>query len=110
MRAQRRRFHDQHPGDTHRIRADGGLVRLRQPEGRLPAGQAGGLAGPLGALSHGSASIRALAGAVPRGSVGMFIAAVSDFLGKDVAVVRNVAAELGADLGAVGDMINKATW
>ena len=64
----------------------------------------------LGALSHGSAASRALAGAVPRGSVGMFIAAVSEFLGKDVAVVRNVAAELGADLGAVGEMINRATW
>jgi 3-hydroxyisobutyrate dehydrogenase-like beta-hydroxyacid dehydrogenase len=64
----------------------------------------------LGALSHGSAASRALAGAVPRGSVGMFIAAVSDFLGKDVAVVRTVAAELGADLGAVGDMIDKAAW
>jgi 3-hydroxyisobutyrate dehydrogenase-like beta-hydroxyacid dehydrogenase len=59
----------------------------------------------LGALAHGSAASRALAGAVPRGSVALFAAAVSDFLGKDVAVVRNVAAELGADLGAVGDMI-----
>ncbi|MGA2829376.1 MAG: NAD-binding protein, partial [Streptosporangiaceae bacterium] len=60
----------------------------------------------LGALSHGSAASRALAGAVPRGSVGLFIAAVSDFLGKDVAVVRDIAAEMGADLGAVGDMIS----
>ena len=60
----------------------------------------------LGALSHGSAASRALAGAVPRGSGGLFIAAASDFLGKDVAVVRDIAAEMGADLGAVGDMIN----
>jgi 3-hydroxyisobutyrate dehydrogenase-like beta-hydroxyacid dehydrogenase len=59
----------------------------------------------LGALSYGSAASRALAGAVPRGSVALFAAAVGDFLGQDVAVVRTIAAELGADLGAVGDMI-----
>jgi 3-hydroxyisobutyrate dehydrogenase-like beta-hydroxyacid dehydrogenase len=60
----------------------------------------------LGALPHGSASSRALAGAVARGSVAKFTEAVRDFVGKDVAVARTVAAELGAGLGALDDAIN----
>lgn len=56
----------------------------------------------LGALSHGSAASRALAGAVARGSVAMFTEAVRDFLGKDLEVAAEVAAGLGADLGALG--------
>jgi len=59
----------------------------------------------LGALPHGSAASRALAGAVARGSVAMFTEDVADFLSKDVDVVRKVAAELGADLGSLGDLI-----
>jgi hypothetical protein len=35
----------------------------------------------------------------------MFTEAVADFLSKDVDVVRKVAAELGADLGSLGDLI-----
>ncbi|PXY33317.1 NAD(P)-dependent oxidoreductase [Prauserella endophytica] len=62
----------------------------------------------LGALSHGSAASRALAGAVARGSVDGFSAAVRDFLGKDVAVARAVATELGGDLGALGPAIGAA--
>ena len=33
------------------------------------------------------------------GSADAFIAAVGEFIGKDVAVVRNTVAELGGDLG-----------
>ena len=62
----------------------------------------------LGALPHGSAASRALAGAVARGSVAMFTEAVGDFLRKDVDVARKVAAELGADLATLGDAINAA--
>jgi 3-hydroxyisobutyrate dehydrogenase-like beta-hydroxyacid dehydrogenase len=58
----------------------------------------------LGALSHGSAASRALAGAVARGSVAMFTEAVGDFLGKDLEVAAEVAAGLGADLGALGSV------
>jgi 3-hydroxyisobutyrate dehydrogenase-like beta-hydroxyacid dehydrogenase len=59
----------------------------------------------LGALPHGSAASRALSGAVARGSVAMFSQAVADFLSKDVDVVRKVAAELGAGLGSLGEVI-----
>ncbi|WP_316574373.1 NAD(P)-dependent oxidoreductase [Nocardia canadensis] len=53
----------------------------------------------LRALPHGSATSRALTGAAARGSVTEFVTAVDDFLTKDVAVVREVLAELDADLG-----------
>ncbi|RBM21944.1 6-phosphogluconate dehydrogenase [Prauserella sp. PE36] len=62
----------------------------------------------LAALPHGSAASRALAGAAARGSVEGFSAAVRDFLGKDVAVAREVAADLGGDLGALGPAIDAA--
>jgi 3-hydroxyisobutyrate dehydrogenase-like beta-hydroxyacid dehydrogenase len=55
----------------------------------------------LNALTHGSAASRALVGAAGQGSVGAFAAAVAEFLGKDVAVVRATAAELGAGLGVL---------
>jgi 3-hydroxyisobutyrate dehydrogenase-like beta-hydroxyacid dehydrogenase len=55
----------------------------------------------LTALTHGSAASRALAAAAGRGSVGAFSAAVHEFLGKDIAVVRAAAAERGADLGVL---------
>lgn len=59
----------------------------------------------LGALPHGSAASRALAGVASRRSVAAFTEAVEDFLGKDVAVARTVAAELGGDLGAIDTAI-----
>ena len=55
----------------------------------------------LGALGHGSAASRALAGATTRGSVDMFARSIAPFLDKDLRVVRTLAAELGADLGAL---------
>jgi hypothetical protein len=40
------------------------------------------------------------------GSAAAFIAAVGEFIGKDVAEVRRTAAELGADLGRLDDLVN----
>jgi 3-hydroxyisobutyrate dehydrogenase-like beta-hydroxyacid dehydrogenase len=59
----------------------------------------------LSALVHGSADSRALDSAAARGSVAGFAEAVRDFVGKDVAVVRQVAADLGSDLGALDSAI-----
>ncbi|WP_206306320.1 NAD(P)-binding domain-containing protein [Streptomyces humi] len=66
----------------------------------------------LDALTHGSASSRALAGVVRHGSVTEFARATREFLGKDMDVVHAVAAELGADLGALApalDALSDAT-
>lgn len=60
----------------------------------------------LQALSHGSAASRALAAASGRGSVHQFAEAIREFLSKDVAVVRQVAADLGAPLGALDPAID----
>jgi hypothetical protein len=46
---------------------------------------------------------------VARGSVAMFTEAVADFLGKDLEVAAEVAAGLGADLGALGGPITSLT-
>jgi 3-hydroxyisobutyrate dehydrogenase-like beta-hydroxyacid dehydrogenase len=74
------------------------------------------LAGELGveestlltALTHGSAESRALSGIAAMGSAGAFKARVGEFIGKDVAVVRKTAAELGADLGVLGGPVDAA--
>nr|WP_277349407.1 NAD(P)-dependent oxidoreductase [Streptomyces sp. S3(2020)] len=63
----------------------------------------------LDALTHGSASSRALAGVVRRGSVAEFARSTAEFLGKDLDVVRAVAAGLGADLGALDQVLGAAT-
>ncbi|MFC5754051.1 NAD(P)-dependent oxidoreductase [Actinomadura rugatobispora] len=55
----------------------------------------------LDALQHGSSASRALAGVHHRGSVAAFAEATGAFVGKDVEVVRKVAAEDGGDLGAL---------
>lgn len=60
----------------------------------------------LTALPHGSAASRALSGAAVRRSVAGFTTAVREFLAKDVAVVREVAAESGVDLGAIAAAID----
>jgi 3-hydroxyisobutyrate dehydrogenase-like beta-hydroxyacid dehydrogenase len=57
----------------------------------------------LDGLRHGSADSRALAGIAGRGSVAAFAESVGEFVGKDIAVVRRVAAELGTDLGPLED-------
>jgi 3-hydroxyisobutyrate dehydrogenase-like beta-hydroxyacid dehydrogenase len=53
----------------------------------------------LEALSHGSAGSRALSGIAATGSASAFISKVGEFIGKDLAVVRETVAELGVDLG-----------
>jgi 3-hydroxyisobutyrate dehydrogenase-like beta-hydroxyacid dehydrogenase len=60
----------------------------------------------LGALPHGSAASRALSGAAGRGSVATFTEMVREFLSKDVAAVRQAAADLGADLGTMDEAIH----
>jgi 3-hydroxyisobutyrate dehydrogenase-like beta-hydroxyacid dehydrogenase len=60
----------------------------------------------LEALTHGSAGSRALGNISRAGSAAAFIAAVGDFIGKDVAVVRKTVAELGGDLGALDHVVD----
>jgi 3-hydroxyisobutyrate dehydrogenase-like beta-hydroxyacid dehydrogenase len=60
-------------------------------------------AGLLAAIGHGSGSSRALDMIAATGSVAGFAARVGEFIGKDLAVVRQVAADLGVDLGALDD-------
>jgi 3-hydroxyisobutyrate dehydrogenase-like beta-hydroxyacid dehydrogenase len=55
----------------------------------------------LTAVAQGSGSSRALLGVAAAGSVAVFARSVGEFVGKDVAVVRDVGAELGADLGVL---------
>jgi 3-hydroxyisobutyrate dehydrogenase-like beta-hydroxyacid dehydrogenase len=60
----------------------------------------------LDAIGHGSAASRVASIVGGRGSVDAFIEMVGEFVGKDVAVVRKTAAELGSDLGLLDDVIN----
>lgn len=60
----------------------------------------------LDAIGHGSAASRVASIVGARGSVGVFIEMVGEFVGKDVAVVRKTAAELGSELGLLDDVIN----
>jgi len=60
----------------------------------------------LSALPHGSAASRVLDIVAARGSVTSFIDTASEFVGKDIAVVRGVAAELGSGLGVLDDVID----
>jgi len=60
----------------------------------------------LDAIGHGSAPSRVASIVGARGSVDAFIDTVGEFVGKDVAVVRKTAAELGSDLGLLDEAIN----
>jgi 2-hydroxy-3-oxopropionate reductase len=62
----------------------------------------------LSALPHGSAASRVLDIVAARGSVASFIDTAGEFVGKDVAVARSIAAELGSDLGVLDDVIGAA--
>ncbi|ROO84814.1 3-hydroxyisobutyrate dehydrogenase-like beta-hydroxyacid dehydrogenase [Actinocorallia herbida] len=55
----------------------------------------------LDALPHASSASRALAGVASRRSVAEFARSTGPFLGKDLAVARALAGDLGADLGAL---------
>jgi 3-hydroxyisobutyrate dehydrogenase-like beta-hydroxyacid dehydrogenase len=59
----------------------------------------------LEALTHGSAASRALGNISMAGSTAAFIDSVGDFIGKDIAVVREAVADLGGDVGALNDVI-----
>jgi 3-hydroxyisobutyrate dehydrogenase-like beta-hydroxyacid dehydrogenase len=60
----------------------------------------------LEAIGHGSAASRVAGIVGARGSVDAFIEMVGEFVGKDIAVVRKTAAELGSHLGLLDDIIN----
>jgi 3-hydroxyisobutyrate dehydrogenase-like beta-hydroxyacid dehydrogenase len=60
----------------------------------------------LEALAHGSAASRALGNISRAGSATAFRDAVGDFIGKDVAVARQIIAELGGDLGALDTLVD----
>lgn len=76
--------------------------------------QAGRLAGRLGveeaallaALRHGSGASRALDNVARAGSTAAFVATVGEFIGKDIAVIRQTVAELGADLGMLDAIVD----
>jgi 3-hydroxyisobutyrate dehydrogenase-like beta-hydroxyacid dehydrogenase len=78
------------------------------------AAEAARLAGHLGveesalltALPHGSGASKAMGNIARAGSVAAFIGAVAEFIGKDVAVVRHTAAELGTDLGRLEALVD----
>ena len=59
----------------------------------------------LAALAHGSAASRVLSLVAARDSVASFIEMTGEFVRKDVAVVRDIAKQLGTDLGALDDII-----
>lgn len=63
----------------------------------------------LGALPHGSGASRVLDIVAAGGSVASFIGTAAEFVRKDVAVARRVAAELGGDLGVLDHLIETAT-
>ncbi len=62
----------------------------------------------LRALPHGSATSRVLDIVAAGGSVASFIDTAGEFVGKDVAVARTIAAELGSDLGVLDGVIGAA--
>lgn len=64
----------------------------------------------LAALPHGSSTSRVLDIVAATGSVGAFIDRAGEFVGKDVAVVRTITAELGSDLGILDDVIAKTRY
>jgi 2-hydroxy-3-oxopropionate reductase len=59
----------------------------------------------LTALPHGSAASRVLDIVAAGGSVASFIETAGEFVGKDVAVIRQLATELGSDLGTLDHAI-----
>jgi 3-hydroxyisobutyrate dehydrogenase len=62
----------------------------------------------LNALTHGSAQSRALSLIASAGSSEAFASAVGEFIGKDVAVVRETVADLGGDLGGLEAVVAAA--
>ncbi len=63
----------------------------------------------LTALTHGSGASRVGGFVASGGSVQNFVDGVGEFIGKDVAVVRTIAAELGGGLGLLDQVIDAGT-
>ena len=63
----------------------------------------------LASVTHGSGASRVGEFIAGRGSVQGFVTDVGEFIGKDVAVVRTIAAGLGTDLGLLDDVIDAGT-
>jgi 2-hydroxy-3-oxopropionate reductase len=63
----------------------------------------------LTALPHGSAVSRVLELVAAGGSTGAFARLTSEFVGKDIAQVRAILAELGSHLGVLDSVIDAAT-
>lgn len=59
----------------------------------------------LSSITHGSGASRVGEFIAMRGSVAAFVDDTAEFIGKDVEVVRKIAAELGSDLGLLDDVI-----
>jgi len=62
----------------------------------------------LTALRHGSAASHVLDIVAAGGSVASFVDTAGEFVGKDIAVVRSIAAELASDLGVLDDVVGAA--
>ena len=60
----------------------------------------------LEAITHGSGASRVAGFVAAGGSVDSFVERTSEFIGKDVEVVRKIAAELGETIGLLDDVIN----
>lgn len=60
----------------------------------------------LSSVMHGSGASRVGEFISARGSVQEFVADVGEFIGKDIAVVRRTAAELGSSLGLLDEVID----
>ena len=60
----------------------------------------------LAALQHASGASRAAASVAAKGSVAAFSASVGEFIRKDIAAVRMLAADLGAPMGALDTAID----
>ncbi|MCV7299312.1 NAD(P)-dependent oxidoreductase [Mycobacterium barrassiae] len=63
----------------------------------------------LEAITHGSGASTVAGFVAAGGSVDTFVERTSEFIGKDVAVVRKIAAELGEALGLLDDVIDAGT-
>ncbi len=63
----------------------------------------------LEAITHGSGASMVAGFVAAGGSVDTFVERTSEFIGKDVEVVRKIAAELGEALGLLDDVIDAGT-
>ena len=60
----------------------------------------------LEAITHGSGASTVAGFVAAGGSLDAFVERTGEFIGKDVDVVRKIAAELGESLGLLDDVIN----